>query len=109
MESVVVVVANASDTFGLATESSERVRELGYVFVIRTDGLRELSETALYFVEGFENEAYRLARQLGMPSRLVEPRPEGALVEGNAPAELLLMLGNDWREVTNLDTPVNAR
>jgi len=79
------------------------VRELGYVFVIRTDGLREVPETMLYFVEGFENEAHRLAVQLGVPGRLVQPRPEGALVEGNAAAELLLMLGNDWRDMTNLD------
>jgi len=87
----VVVVANASDTFGLATTSAERVRGFGYVNVIRSDG--------------FENEANRLAQQLEIPPQIVQPRPEGQLVEGNADAELLVILGNNWREVTNLDSP----
>jgi len=101
----VVVVANASDTFGLATTSAERVRGFGYVNVIRSDGLQELPTTVLYFVAGFENEANRLAQQLEIPPQIVQPRPEGQLVEGNADAELLVILGNNWREVTNLDSP----
>ena len=102
--SVVVVVANASDTLGLASRTSAQLRELGYVDVSHTDGLRELPETTIYFAEGFEGEARRLARQIGVPLRLVEPRPDGPLYKGNVESQLLVMLGNDWSEVTNLNS-----
>lgn len=102
--SVVVVVANASDTFGLATLSADRIRDFGYVFVIRSDGLQELENTAIYFAEGFQGEARRLAGQIGVPLRLVDPLPEGPLYEGDIDAEVVVMLGNDWPDVTNLDS-----
>lgn len=101
--SVVVVVANASDTFGLATRSADQIREFGYEFVVNTDGLGELPDTAIYFAEGYELEARRLADQIGAPRRLVAPRPTEPLHEGEIESEVLLMLGNDWREVTELD------
>jgi hypothetical protein len=104
MPGVFVVVGNASDTFGLATQTTTRLQELGYVFVVRSDGITESEDTAIYFADGYEGEARRLAFQIGVPLSLIEPMPDEPIVEGNADEDLLLYLGNDWRDVTNLDS-----
>lgn len=105
-EDLVVVVGNASDTYLLATDTMPTIQELGYVFVIRTDGVREMAATRVFFLDGYELEARRLARALGISLDRVEARPAEQLVEGNnADAHLLLLLGNDWEDATNLDEP----
>lgn len=102
MSRVVVVVANASDTLGLASQTIDDVAEFGYVFVIKTDGLQESEHTAVYFAEGYEGEAERLADQLGVDRRLVAPLPDEQILKGTSDPDVVLWLGNDWRQATNL-------
>lgn len=99
---VVLPLVNASNTFGLGTRTRANIRDLGYVFVDRTDGVRELSETVLYYRPGVEGEAARLAVQIGFPFQRLEPLPEDPLYVGEFDPELVLMLGNDWSTVTSL-------
>ena len=102
--SVVVVVGNASDTFLLATRTTPQLLGMGYAFVIRTDGLRELDETMIYYSPGRIGEAHRLAGQIGLSPERIAERPAEQLVVGDADFDVLLLLGNDWRDVTELDT-----
>jgi hypothetical protein len=104
-DELVLVVANASSTFGLATESSQHLRDdHGYLTIFRTVGLQEVGESVIFFSDGYEAEANRLADQIDLPRDRVEPRPVSGLnVEGDAPGQLVLVLGNDWEDITNLE------
>ena len=46
----------------------------------------------------------RLAGQIGLPPERIAERPAEQLVVGDADLHVLLLLGNDWRDVTELDT-----
>ena len=58
----------------------------------------------IYYSPGRLGEAHRLASQIGLPSQRVAERPAEQLVVGDADFHVLLLLGNDWRDVTELET-----
>lgn len=103
-----VMVGNASNTFGLATQTAAALRDLGYEFVYRADGVREVRESRVYYSENFEGEATRLAESIGLDASRVQPRPSQPLTNGTQEFQVLLLLGNDWSTVTALGTMVDV-
>ncbi len=82
---------------------------MGYELVYRADGVREIRETRVYFSEGLEGEALRLAESIGLDPARVEPRPSEPLTTGTQEFQVLLLLGNDWYDVTELGTMVDVQ
>ena len=66
--------------------------------------VREVEETMLYYSPGRIGEAQRLASQIGLAPERIAERPDEQLVEDEAESHVLLLLGNDWRDVTELET-----
>lgn len=105
--SVYVMVGNASNTFGLATQTATALRGLGYELVYRADGIREMRQTFVYYSEGLEGEALRIADSIGLDSSRVETRPSEPLTTGTQEFQVLVLLGNDWHTVTDLGVLVD--
>ncbi len=92
----VVVVANAASIGGLASSTVARLEELGYVDVRATDGSDIVDTTVVYFADGFEASAARLAVDLGVEPTAIEPIILAPDIVGGLDGEsLLAYLGVD--------------
>jgi hypothetical protein len=94
---VYVVVANGGDAAGIAGDVVADLSELGYERAFKTDGLDTADTTIVYFEDGYQDEAVRLAADVGLAADAITPLEGAPGVEGSVGAiELLLYLGRDW-------------
>lgn len=93
VEEVSVVVANGGGANGLAGDVRDDLRTRGYVEVSATNADRRFAASVVYFAPGFEQEAARLARDLGIVT--VEAAPAEPVTENDATAEVVIVLGGD--------------
>ncbi|MFM7253425.1 MAG: LytR C-terminal domain-containing protein [Ilumatobacteraceae bacterium] len=94
--SIAIVVANATGVESVAGVFRDRIRPLGYTEVYATAAKQEIVGSTIYFLPGFEDEALRLAAEVGYaPDQVV-----GVATQTDAPAywlnrefEVLVIIG----------------
>lgn len=93
-----VVVANGANIGGIASATSQDLEDAGYVDVRATDGTDIVFFTIVYYEEGFQGSAERLADDLGLPATSTGPMSDAPDVIGGLDGEVLLVyLGSDQR------------
>jgi hypothetical protein len=91
-----LIVANATDTAGLAARTLAELRTLGYSDASPTDAVTARRDTIIVHVDGRSAEALRLAGQIGVDPTQVQPRRSGRLtVAPEDDADLWLLPGAD--------------
>ena len=96
---VTVIVANASGVQGAAATQTDRLAQGGYLTAPAANAPEgmELSNTEILPTAGFEQEAARLATDLGLPPESVKPMTDPPPVDP-AGANILVLLGTDIAE-----------
>ncbi len=91
-----VVSANGAGIAGLAAETAAELRLLGYIDVRETTGTEIFGRTVVYYADGFDQAANRLADDLDLAEPFVVP------VDGEIPidaefddADIVVYLGQD--------------
>ena len=93
---IVVAAANGSNVAGAALRVAAQFEELGYVDVVTLDGSDIVEFTTIYFVDGFEDAALRMADDLQLLADFVAPIEESpAVADLPADTELLAYIGRD--------------
>ncbi len=91
-----VAAANGADVAGAALRMAARLEELGYVDVAPVNGTEIVEFTAVYWIEGFEDAALRLAEDLDVPDVLVGSIDNAPPVTDlPADTQLLVYIGPD--------------
>jgi hypothetical protein len=90
-----VVVANAGSATGAAGRAASELLALGYTNVSAANARTPRADTVVVFAPGFDDEAARLAAQLGLSTQQVAPRTAAPLTGNDAPADLWVLLGRD--------------
>jgi hypothetical protein len=96
---VIVIVANASGVSRAASTQTERLQQASYQVATpgnAPEGM-ELTNTEILPTAGFEQEAARLATELGLPADAVKPMTDPPPVD-LAGANILVLLGTDIAE-----------
>jgi LytR cell envelope-related transcriptional attenuator len=96
---VTVIVANASGVQGAAGTQTERLTAAGYLTTPAANAPEgmELSTTEIVPAAGYEQEAARLATELGLAPESVKPMTDPPPVD-MAGANILVLLGTDIAE-----------
>lgn len=91
-----VAAANGSNVAGAAARMATQLDELGYVDIAQLNGPDIVEFSAVYYADGFEEAALRLAEDLDLLAEFVLPL-EDAPVVADLPddAELLVYVGRD--------------
>jgi hypothetical protein len=93
---VAVVVANGADIGGIASATANDLEDLGYVGVRVRDGTDIVPLTIVYYVDGFELSAARLAIDLGLEPSAILPIADAPDIIGELQdGSLLAYLGSD--------------
>ena len=91
-----VLVANGSGLRGMATTTTNALKNLGYATLTPTDATVAVDKTVIHFAEGYEAEARELAGSLSLPAtvvtRMMSP-PVAASDIGDA--KLIVVVGAD--------------
>jgi hypothetical protein len=91
-----VIAANGANIAGAALRMTERLQAIGYVDVLPLNGSDIVDFTTVYFVEGFEDAALRLAEDLELLDVFVAPIENSPSVEMlPLDSELLVYIGVD--------------
>jgi hypothetical protein len=91
---LVVDIANGANRAGLATETATALGTLGYVNVQAANTALAGTST-VYFAQGFEREASRLALDIGLPASAIVPIDGAPPIEPNRLVQLIVVLGTD--------------
>jgi hypothetical protein len=92
---VKALVANGSGVKGAAGNMSEQLKQAGYVVLPETNSNERVQTTTIYFAEGFQREAVRLAETVGTNAQAAQALPAPAPVADTAGTNLLVVLGPD--------------
>jgi hypothetical protein len=91
-----VVAANGANIAGIAADTAEALRLLGYTDVRETTGTEIFGGTVIYYADGFDQAANRLVDDLGYTVPFVVP------IDGQTPidaefgdADIIVYLGQD--------------
>jgi len=92
-----VVVANGDGRFNLVGVNVDRLLPLGYVTIDQTDvsESRRVDRTVVYYRDGFDDEALRLAADMLVPAALLEPLGDRTVTNDDANGDLIAVLGPD--------------
>jgi hypothetical protein len=91
-----VVAANGANIAGAALRMTVRLEELGYVDVLPRDGTDIVEFTTIYFADGFEEAALRLADDLELLPFFVAPiAAMPPVIDLPADVELVTYIGPD--------------
>ena len=93
---IVVAAVNGTNVAGIALRVSSELEFLGYVDVLPLNGTEIREVTTVYFADGFEQAALRMAADFDLPPLSVahiEDSP--SVVDLPADIELLLYIGRD--------------
>jgi cytoskeletal protein RodZ len=91
-----VVSANGANVAGAAQAVATQLEGLGYVEVAPRDGTDIVELTTIYYADGFEDAALRLAEDLALLPEFVAPLEDAPIVTAlPATVELLAYVGLD--------------
>lgn len=93
---IIVVAANGSNIAGTAARAVVRLTDLGYTNVTGSDGTQVVELTTIYYADGFEAAALRMADDLELLPEFIAPLDEAPEVP-NLPddTQLLAYVGVD--------------
>jgi hypothetical protein len=93
---IFVIVANGANIAGAASRNVARLTDLGYTDIAGRDGTEVFEFTTIFFADGFEGAALRLAADLELLPEFVAPLADAPNVN-NLPGttELLAYIGID--------------
>ena len=93
---VSVVTANGSGLAGVAAATAARLEAVGYADVRPRDGTDVVDFTTVYYAEGFEEAASRMAADLDVLAEFIGPLADApTVVDLPADVELLAYVGLD--------------
>ena len=93
---IIVAAANGANVAGAASVIVERLEAIGYVGVVLRNGTDIVELTTVYFADGFEESALRLAEDLDLLPEFVAPIEDAPNVPDlAADTELLVYIGLD--------------
>jgi hypothetical protein len=92
-----VGTVNASDLSGVARETAERLRSVGYERVQPVDASNPVGADGVYFQPGLEREATRLADDLGWSGVVIAPYDQAPALETERVFQLVAVIGLDDR------------
>jgi len=93
---LVVVAANGTNVGGTASRMAARLEGIGYVDVLPRDGTIVEEFTVVYFVDGFDGEALRLAADLDLLDVFIGPFDTAPnVIDVPEATELLVYTGLD--------------
>jgi hypothetical protein len=93
---VVVVAANGANVAGAALRMATGLEELGYVDIAQLNGSDIVEFSVVYYADGFEDAALRLAEDLDLLDEFVAPLEDApAVVDLPDDVELLVYIGRD--------------
>lgn len=87
----------------LASRTRQGLLDLGYAFVSSTIGLQPSPTSRIYYAPDRAGEAQRLARDIAGSRELIAARPNVPVVRADIDYDVLIFLGDDWDEVTDLE------
>jgi hypothetical protein len=91
-----VVAANGANVAGAALRMATQLEELGYVDVLPLNGSDIVEFSVVYYADGFEEAALRLADDLGLLAEFVAPLDDApAVADLPDDTELLVYVGRD--------------
>ena len=91
-----VVAVNGASVDGAAGRAATRLEEIGYVAGLTLDGSEVFEFTTIYFVDGFDEAALRLAADLDLLDVFVAPiETSPAVPDLPADVELMAYIGID--------------
>jgi hypothetical protein len=91
-----VAAANGSNVAGAARNAATRLEDAGYVDVLLRNGSNIVQLTTIYYAEGFEDAALRLAADFDLPPEFVAPIEDAPpVVDLPDDIELLAYIGID--------------
>lgn len=93
---IIVAAANGANVAGAASVIATRLETIGYVGVVLRNGTDIVELTTVYFADGFEGSALRLAEDLDLLPEFVAPIEDAPNVPDlAADTELLVYIGLD--------------
>ena len=93
---IIVGVANGAGIAGAAARNVVRLTEAGYVEVTPLDGSDVVDLTVVYYADGFEAAAVRMAEDLDLLPEFVQPLEDAPeVVDLDPDVELLAYIGID--------------
>ena len=99
---VPVVVANGAGVSGLAGATADFLATQGYTNTSATDAVASVSQTVVYYAEGFQPNAAAIATLFGLPPEQAQPLPAEP-VANNQPAgtAVVVAVGADAEAVVS--------
>ena len=94
-DEVVSATANGSGAQGAAGRVADELEALGYVDVDRLDGTEVVEFTTIYYVDGFEGAAARMAAELDLLPEFIAPIDEMPEVPDVPLLQLVAYVGTD--------------
>ena len=93
---IIVAAANGANVAGAALRVATQLEELGYVDVLSINGTDIVEFTTIYFADGFEEAALRMADDLELLPDFVAPIEESpTLADLPTDTELIAFIGRD--------------
>jgi hypothetical protein len=93
--SVTVVVANATETNGLAGHYTTVLSAGGWNMQTATDAATTVPNSVVYYAAGMEGSADAIATTLGLKSTAVQPLTTGVPVAGVSGDDVVVVIGAD--------------
>ena len=94
--SLIVVAANGANVAGAALRMATLLEEFGYVDIAQLNGTDIVEFSVVYYADGFEEAALRLAEDLDLLAEFVAPLDDApAVVDLPDDVELLVYIGRD--------------
>ena len=95
-DELIVVAANGANVAGAALRMATLLEEFGYVDIAQLNGTDIVEFSVVYYADGFEEAALRLAEDLDLLDEFVAPLDDApAVVDLPDDVELLVYVGRD--------------
>lgn len=102
--SVSVIVANATNTSGLAAHYTAVIGAAGWAMKTPTDATTSEATSAVYYSAGFEQQAQEIATTIGVKPTAVAPLTAAVPVSAVTGTDVVVVIGQDLAATTTATT-----